>query len=135
MAARGLILNTARHAAALFPDLFQSRDAATRAVTRALAGRRLTDLECVERLSSRVRYQVAGAGHPLAEAFVAPDRLAGLRGDLEAALGRLVLFDVGSSEAAESAARLDAPVVAKNAKPGCGSANDPDLKAAVVDGH
>jgi hypothetical protein len=67
-------------------------------ISRVLAGRRVLDLECAARLTCRVRYQVAGARLSSAEALAAPDRLATLRTDLEAALGPLVVFDVMASE-------------------------------------
>jgi hypothetical protein len=93
MAAAGLILSGAAHAAAMYPHLFPSREAAKKAIGRILAGRRVRDLECANRLTWRVRYQVAGAGNAPAEALAAPDRLATLQTDLEAVLGPLVAFN------------------------------------------
>lgn len=93
MAAAGLVLSNARHCGALYPDLFASAEAAKKAIGRVLAGRRVLDLACAGRLTCRVRYQVAGGGNAPAEALAAPDRLAALQSDLEAALGPLVVFE------------------------------------------
>jgi hypothetical protein len=94
MAGAGLVLNSAGHAAAMYPNLFPSRDAAKKALGRVLAGRRILDLECATRLTCRVRYQVAGVGNAPAEALATPDRLLTLRTDIEAALGPLATFEV-----------------------------------------
>jgi hypothetical protein len=94
MAAAGLIPNSPGHAAAIYPGLFSSREAAKKAIERVLAGRRVLDLECAARLTCRVRYQVAGARLSPAEALAAPDRLATLKTDIEAALGPLAAFEV-----------------------------------------
>ena len=101
MAAAGIVLSNAGHAAAMFPNILPTRDAAKKAIGRALAGRRVLDLECAARLTYRASYQVAGAGNAPAKALVAPDRLATLRADLEAALGPLAAFD--TTEAAADA--------------------------------
>jgi hypothetical protein len=107
MAAAGLILSNARHSAALYPDLFSSPDAAKKAIGRALAGRRILDLECAAALTVRVRYQVSGPRMAAAEALAAPNRLLTLRPGLETALGPLALFDITLPTAKEIAAMSD----------------------------
>ena len=102
MAARGLILSSASHAAVMYPDLFPNPEAAKKAIGRVLAGRRVSDLDCAARLTCRVRYRVAGARLSPAEALAAPDRLATLRSDLEAALGPLAAFDLRPADGKEN---------------------------------
>jgi Toprim domain len=94
MAARGLILNGASHAAAMYPDLFPSREAAKKAIARVLAGRRVLDMECAAGLTCRAHYQVAGAGNTPAEAIGTLKRFATLQVDLESTLGPLAAFEI-----------------------------------------
>lgn len=93
MAERGLVIGGA-HAFALYPDLFPSEDAARKAISRATKDQPIADLPFMAPLSCIVRYQVAGTGMKPALLYTTPERLPGLRSELETVLGPLAEFEL-----------------------------------------
>ncbi|WP_428489563.1 hypothetical protein [Rhodopila sp.] len=92
MAAAGLLLGGA-HAVAFYPDLFPSGvGAAKKAVSRAFDRRDPGFHKCTKHAPCRISYQVAGAGSRPSLAFCSPERLPGLRAEMEATLGPLSVF-------------------------------------------